>query len=96
MPTIIAAILPIKKLPSEIIENNPARKMMMTANAVKTSGIAPSKMFPIRLGLLNGPKKKLEMAVSGSLLTQRMSTEINATDTTMANNSFKKSTSKSI
>ena len=57
--TTIAMAAPMKNAPSEIMENWPARKMIITASAVKISGQAPSTILPIRRRDRNGPMKKL-------------------------------------
>lgn len=75
---IMAPEVPIKKEPSAIMENCPEPKMMITARAVNISGAAASMIFPILRREVNGPIKKLVMAVIGSSLTSSTIRETSA------------------
>ena len=70
--------------------------MMITASAVNISGAAASMIFPILRSEVNGPIKKLVMAVIGSSLTIRTIRETSAQAMKMISASLTASTSKLI
>ena len=78
------------------MENCPEPKMMITARAVNISGAAASMIFPILRREVNGPIKKLVMAVIGSSLTSSTIRETSAQAMKMISASFTASTNRLI
>lgn len=94
--TTIAPVVPIKNEPSAIMENCPEPKIMMTASAVNIRGAAASMIFPILRREVNGPMKKLVIAVIGSSLTMNTITDTMAQAMRMIRPNFTISTNKLI